>query len=65
MAKAKRIVPVFVDGVHYAAGPDGHADKTRPLRWENGAYRPAQPGEPLHNDVNHLAELTIEPGSED
>ena len=55
---------VFRDGVHYAVGEDGHADLSRPLRWENGAYRDAVDGEPLHNDVNHGSDLDLEVGGE-
>jgi hypothetical protein len=43
---------VFVAGVHYPVGDDGHADLSRPLRVadEDGGWRDAQMGEPLHND---------------
>lgn len=56
---------VFVEGVHYAIGKDGHADKTKPLRWEDGSYRPAVDGEPTHNEVHASApELELDPGGE-
>jgi hypothetical protein len=55
---------VFVDGVHYAVDKDGHANLKKPLRWEDGGYRAARDDEPLHNDVNHLSDLTLEVGGE-
>lgn len=56
---------VFVEGVHYAVGKDGHADKKKPLRWTPDGYRDAADDDPLHNDAygSGLAELA--PGSED
>lgn len=57
---------VFVEGVHYAINKDGHADKSKPLRVnEDGSFRPAKKGEPLHNDVHHSAHADLTPGSED
>ena len=53
----------FVDGVHYPV-KDDHVDLTRPLRWEDGHYRDAQDGEPLHNDVFGSGDAELEPGSE-
>lgn len=53
---------VFVEGVHYPVDNDGHADKTRPLRWVEGStYRPEEADEPLHNDVHHQQEVVIVP----
>ena len=62
MAKYKGPV-VFVEGVHYPATDDG-ADLSRPLRWEDGGYRDAEPGEALHNDANHLSDVELEVGGE-
>jgi hypothetical protein len=67
MAKVKTYEGVVVfgsDGVHYAVGPDGHADPSRPLRWDGGGFRPAVEGEALHNDTHHAAELELEVGGE-
>lgn len=56
---------VFVAGVHYPVGEDGHAELSRPLRWvEGGSYRDAEDGEPMHNDVHHGSVATLEPGTE-
>lgn len=60
----KPTVVVFVDGVHYPVDKDGAADLKRPLRWENGEYRAARKGEPLHNDTHHASDLELEPGGE-
>jgi hypothetical protein len=51
---------VFVEGVHYPVGKDGHPDLTQPLRAdaENG-YRPAEDGDPLHNEGATVVELQI------
>lgn len=54
---------VFREGVHYATDADGHADLERPLRWEDGGYRDAIDGEPLHNDVHHAREATVDPAT--
>lgn len=62
MAKYKGPV-VFVNGVHYPATDDGH-DATRPLRWDDGGYRDAEPDEPLHNDAHHASDLELEVGGE-
>lgn len=64
MGKAYKGDVVFVEGVHYPVGGDGHADLSRPLRWEDGSYRDAEDGEPLHNDVNHQREVELEMGGE-
>jgi hypothetical protein len=63
MAKYKGDV-VFVEGVHYAVGKDGHANKDKPLRWEDGGYPDAEPGEGFHNDHFDGSETVLEPGSE-
>jgi hypothetical protein len=64
---------VFVDGVHYPAteaekveGEDDrlHADLARPLRWDDGGYRDAEPDEPLHNDTHHASDLELPVGGE-
>jgi hypothetical protein len=55
---------VFVDGVHYPVGDDGHADTTRPLRWTADGYRDAEEGEPLHNETFHATELELPVGGE-
>ncbi len=55
---------VFVEGVHYPVKDDA-ADLSRPLRWENGRYRDALDGEPLHNDANHGVELELPVGGEE
>lgn len=66
MAEGKHGV-VFAEGVHYPVGEDGHADLSRPLRRtdDNTDWRPAEEGEPLHNDVHHQSSVELEPGSED
>lgn len=57
---------VFVEGVHYALDKDGHADKRKPLRVnEDGSFRPAKKGEPLHNDTHFTAHVELIPGGED
>jgi hypothetical protein len=56
---------VFVEGVHYPLGKDGEPDLSKPLRWENGDYRPAVKDEPLHNDVHGSGDTVLDPGSED
>lgn len=54
------------DGVHYPVGKDEAPDLKRPLRaTEGGGWRFADDDEPLHNDVHHLADLELTPGSED
>jgi hypothetical protein len=63
MAKYKGDV-VFVEGVHYAVGDDGHANKDKPLRWEDDGYRDAKPDEGFHNDLIAGTESVLEPGSE-
>lgn len=63
MSKPYKGAVAFVDGVHYPV-KDDHADLSRPLRFENGKYRDAEDGEPLHNDVNHTSELELEVGGE-
>lgn len=56
---------VFVAGVHYPVGDDGHAILKRGLRVnEDGSYRYANAGEPLHNDAHHLRDTELEPGGE-
>lgn len=55
---------VFVAGVHYPVDEDDNIDYERPLRWDDGSYRDADEGEPLHNDVHHANELVLEPGGE-
>lgn len=55
---------VFVEGVHYPVGKDGHADLSKPLRWEDGSYRPAVDGEPTHNEVFGSGDMELKPGSE-
>lgn len=57
---------VFVDGVHYRIGDDGHADLSQPLRRNetNDGWRPADDGDPLHNDTFFASELEMVPGSE-
>jgi hypothetical protein len=62
MAKYKGPV-VFVDGVHYPATDDG-ADLSRPLRFEDGGYRDAEPGEALHNEMHPATEVPLEVGGE-
>jgi hypothetical protein len=52
------------DGVHYPLDGDGQLDTSRPLRWEDGAYRDAKDGEQLHNDVHHQNAVELEPGGE-
>jgi hypothetical protein len=64
MAKSYKGDVVFVDGVHYPVGKDGHADLSRPLRWEDDGYRDAEKDEPLHNDVNHVRDAELEVGGE-
>lgn len=56
---------VFVEGVHYAVGEDGHADKDKPLRWDDGGYRDAEPGEGFHNDLVESRALELEIGGEE
>jgi hypothetical protein len=34
------------------------------LRWEDGGYRDAKPGEGFHNDLHEGTESVLEPGSE-
>lgn len=65
MAKHKGAV-VFREGVHYAVDAEGHADLSRPLRWDPdaGGYRDAEDGEPLHNDTHHAVDLELEIGGE-
>lgn len=56
---------VFSEGVHYQATDEGHPDTTRPLRWIEGTtFRAASVDDPLHNDVHHISETAIAPGSE-
>jgi hypothetical protein len=55
---------VFVSGVHYPVGEDGHADLARPLRRADDGWRSAGDEEPLHNDVNHQSDLEFEVGGE-
>jgi hypothetical protein len=55
---------VFIDGVHYPVGKDGEHDLSRPLRWEDGGYRDAEEGEPLHNDTYHVADAELPVGGE-
>jgi hypothetical protein len=55
---------VFVDGVHYPATKDGHANLDRPLRAEGDTYRDAEDGDPLHNEANHVNDLELNPGGE-
>jgi hypothetical protein len=55
---------VFVEGVHYAIDKDGNANKDKPLRWEGGDFRDAEPDEQLHNDAYGGTDTTLEPGSE-
>jgi hypothetical protein len=57
---------VFVEGVHYAVDKDGHANKDKPLRWDDadGGYRDAKEGEGLHNDLVESNPVVVEPGSE-
>jgi len=55
---------VFVEGVHYPVDKDGEPDLSRPLRWTEDGYRAAADDEPLHNDVNHVRELELDPGGE-
>ncbi len=65
MAKYKGPV-VFVAGVHYPV-KDGEADLSRPLRIDadSSDYRDAEADEPLHNDMNHAADLELDVGGED
>lgn len=63
MSKTYKGDVVFVDGVHYPVKGEG-ADLSRPLRWEDGAYRDAEEGEPLHNDTHHAADLELAVGGE-
>lgn len=62
---SKEMAVVFVEGVHYAVGDDGHADKSQPLRWTPDGYRPAGDGEPTHNETYGSGLVDLEPGSED
>lgn len=55
---------VFVEGVHYPVGKDGHADMARPLRWDKDGYRDAEKDEPLHNDTHHTGDLDLQVGGE-
>jgi hypothetical protein len=69
MAEPKRFEGpvVFVSGVHYPVDEDGEgADLSRPLRVaEDGSWRDAEEGEPLHNDMHHAQHLELDPGGED
>jgi hypothetical protein len=57
---------VFVQGVHYPANEEGHADLTRPLRHVAlSEYRDAEEGDVLHNDAYHEADVEVEPGTEE
>jgi hypothetical protein len=64
MAKGYEGTVVFREGVHYAVDSDGNPDLSRPLRWNGAGYRDAEDGEPLHNDVHHENEMTLEVGGE-
>lgn len=56
---------VFREGVHYAVDKNGDPDLKRPLRvTDDGGFRDAEPGEPLHNDANHTSDLMLEVGGE-
>jgi hypothetical protein len=64
MAKYTGVV-VFRDGVHYGVDKNGDPDLDRPLRWaDDGGYRDAEEGEPLHNDVHHAVEAELPVGGE-
>jgi hypothetical protein len=52
------------DGIHYPLDGDGQLDTSRPLRWEDGAYRDATDGEQLHNAVHHQNAVDLEVGGE-
>lgn len=63
MSKYKGDV-VFREGVHYPI-KDDEVDLSRPLRAsDDGGWRFAEDDEPLHNDMHHLADLDLAPGSE-
>jgi hypothetical protein len=62
MSKPYTGAVVFVEGVHYPVEGDG-ADLSRPLRWEDGSYRDAKDGEPLHNDVHHQQDAGLDPST--
>ncbi len=55
---------VFRDGVHYAVDKEGNANLKKPLRFEDGGYRAAVEGDPLHNDAHHENDMTLEVGGE-
>lgn len=56
---------VFSEGVHYPVAKDGHPDTTRPLRWVEGTtYRDAKTDESQHNEIHHVSDAAIVPGSE-
>lgn len=56
---------VFREGVHYAVDDEGHADLSKPMRWEDGGYRDAVEGELLHNEVNHGRDIELAIGGEE
>jgi hypothetical protein len=49
------------DGVHYPLDEDGHLDTSRPLRFEDGAYRDATEGEPTHNETYQANDRVVHP----
>ena len=68
MAEPKRFEGpvVFVEGVHYPVGKDGHADLKQGLRLaDDGGWRFADDDEPLHNEVHHENNVELEIGGED
>ena len=58
---------VFVEGVHYPVGEDGHADLSRGgLRLaDDCGWQFASDDAPLHNDVHHLQHVELDVGGED